>query len=56
MINSGTGAALLSIAMIGMFLLAGGGIMVVRRGDKQRGLLMLAVAVVVLANVLIWTV
>ncbi len=53
---SGSGAALLSIAMIGMFLLAAGGIWTIRRGDRQHGLLMLAVAIVLLANVLIWTV
>jgi hypothetical protein len=47
----------LSIAMVSVFALGAGGIYLwVKRGDKQRGLLMLAAAVVILANVLIWTV
>ena len=47
----------LSIAMLAVFALAVGGIYLwAKRGDKQRGLLMLAAAIVILANVLIWTV
>ncbi|QLC24324.1 hypothetical protein HFP57_04305 [Parasphingopyxis algicola] len=47
----------LSIAMVSVFALGAGGIWLwVKRGEKQRGLLMLAAAIVILANVLIWTV
>lgn len=46
----------LSIAMVAVFALAAGGIYLwAKKGDKQRGLLMLAAAIVILANVLIWT-
>lgn len=48
---------LLSIAMVSVFALGAGGIYLwTKRGEKQRGLLMLAAAIVILANVLIWTV
>jgi len=47
---------LLALAMLGVFALAGGGVLFLRRGDRQRGLLMIACAIVVLGNVLIWTV
>jgi high-affinity Fe2+/Pb2+ permease len=43
--------------MIAAFLLAiGGARLAIRREDRGRGLLMLAAAVVLVANVLIWTV
>ena len=46
----------LSIAMIAAFALAiGGGWLIVKKRDRQRGLLMLGVALVLIANVLIWT-
>ncbi len=46
----------LSIAMIAVFALAAGGIWLWRsRGERQKGLLMIAAAIVILANVLIWT-
>ena len=55
--HSGPGATILSIAMIAVFLLGAGGMwMVVKRRDAKKGLLMLAAAVVLLGNVLIWTV
>lgn len=48
---------LLSIAMVSVFALGAGGVYLwAKRGEKQRGLLMLAAAIVILANVLIWTV
>jgi hypothetical protein len=54
--QSGFGAVLLSIAMLGAFLLAGGGIwMISRRRDARKGILMLVAALVLLGNVLIWT-
>ena len=55
--DSGLGAILLSIAMLGAFLLAGGGIwMIARRRETRKGVLMLVAALVLLGNVLIWTV
>jgi hypothetical protein len=45
--------AALSIAMIASLLLVWGGIAVYRRQDKQRGLLMLAAALILFINVLI---
>jgi len=54
--QSGFGAALLSIAMIASFLLGGSGMwLIVRKGDMKKGLLMLVAALVLLANVLVWT-
>jgi hypothetical protein len=48
-------SAALALAMIAVLILAVGGLRIVRH-DRQRGLLMLAAAVVIFANVLIWTV
>ena len=45
----------LSIGMLAVFALAVGGVVLFRRGERQKGLLMIAAAVVILANVLIWT-
>jgi hypothetical protein len=46
----------MSVAMIAVFALAVGGVYLwARRGDSKRGILMLAAAFVILANVLIWT-
>jgi hypothetical protein len=54
--QSGLGAALLSIAMIASFLLGAGGMwLIVREGDMKKGLLMLVAALVLLGNVLVWT-
>ena len=53
---SGLGETLLAIAMIGAFLLAIGGIRLIRRKeDRGRGFLMIGAAAVVVTNVLIWT-
>ena len=53
---NGLGAFLLSVMMIAVFaLIAGGLYTLARRNDRKRGLLMLAAALVMLANVLIWT-
>ncbi|WP_313538342.1 hypothetical protein [Sphingomonas sp.] len=46
----------MGIAMLAVFALAWGGVTVLRRGDRQRGVLMLVCVLVILANVLIWTV
>jgi len=52
----GLGSAVMAIAMIASFLLVLGGIRLAwRREDRGRGLLMMAAAVVIVANVLIWT-
>jgi hypothetical protein len=48
--------AVLGIAMIAVFALTAGGVVLLRRGDDgKRGLLMLAAALVLFGNVLIWT-
>jgi len=44
-----------SIAMIAVFALVWGGVVVWRKGDRQKGVLMVIAAVVLLGNVLIWT-
>ncbi|MCJ8189878.1 hypothetical protein [Sphingomicrobium aestuariivivum] len=52
-------SAALGIAMLAAFLLAGVGITQVRKPDravKQRGWLMIAMAVILVANVAIWTI
>lgn len=55
--RTGFGATLLSITMLAAFLLAGGGVwMIVKRRDLKKGALMLVAALVLLANVLIWTI
>ncbi|HYD38029.1 MAG TPA: hypothetical protein VEA60_10470 [Allosphingosinicella sp.] len=46
----------LSLAVIASFALIGGGLyLLVARRDRRRGTLMLAAALVLFANVLIWT-
>ena len=50
-------STLLALAMLAAFLLIIGGVAMWRRqGDRQKGLLMIAAAIVLVANVLIWTV
>jgi hypothetical protein len=50
-------AATLTIAMIAVFLLtAGGARLVIRRENRQKGWLMIVAAMVLLGNVLIWTI
>ena len=50
-------AAAPAIAMLACFAcVAGGAVLIVRRHDVRKGVLMLVMAVVLLANVLIWTV
>jgi len=46
----------MGIAMLAVLALAWGGVTVLRRGDRQRGVLMLVCSLVILANVLIWTI
>jgi hypothetical protein len=47
---------MMSIAVLGVLALAWGGMTVLRRGDRRRGVLMLICAAVILGNALIWTV
>jgi predicted permease len=48
--------ALYSVAMAGAGLLIWQGVRLFRRGDKQKGVLMVVCAAVVVMNVMIWTV
>ena len=51
------GATLLSIMVLAAFALGGGGMwLVATRRETRKGLLMLVAALVLLGNVLIWTV
>ncbi|WP_294278605.1 hypothetical protein [uncultured Sphingomonas sp.] len=43
------------IAMLAAFACVAGGILTIRRGDRRKGALMLVMAVVLVGNVLIWT-
>lgn len=53
---NGPPAALLSILMIAAFLLGAGGIWLAATGrDRKKGVLMIVCALVLGANVLIWT-
>lgn len=47
----------MAVTMIAAFLLAIGGVhLVVRQRERRKGLLMLAAAAVLVANVVIWTI
>ena len=53
---TGLGATLLSIMVLAAFALAAGGLwMLTKRRDTRKGVLMLVAAIVILANVLIWS-
>jgi hypothetical protein len=52
--QEGLPAALLLVAVIAALLLFFGGIQLVRQGRRQKGALMIAASLVLLANVLIW--
>lgn len=55
--QSGLASTLMSILMIAAFLLGAGGMwMIVKRGDLKKGVLMLVAALVMLGNVLVWTI
>ncbi len=45
-----------ALAMIAAFACVAGGAVTIRRGDRRKGLLMLVMAVVLVGNVLIWTI
>ncbi|WP_380787188.1 hypothetical protein [Sphingomonas sp. R86521] len=45
-----------AIAMLGAFAcLIGGGVMIARKRDRRKGILMLVMAAVLIGNVAIWT-
>ena len=53
---TGPATYLLSIMVLAAFALVGGGLyLLVKRRDTKRGALMLVAALVLLANVVIWT-
>jgi len=53
---NGPAALTLSLLMLGGILLGVGGLwMLIRKGDAKRGWLMITAAVVMFANVAIWT-
>ena len=47
--------AILALAMIAAFACAIGGGVMIRRGDRRKGMLMLVMTVVLVANVAVWT-
>jgi hypothetical protein len=53
--QGGLAATFLSFAVIAAPLLFGGGIVLIRRGDRRKGVLMLIASIVLLGNVLILT-
>ena len=54
---TGLDSALLSIAVLAAFALAAGGTwLLVKRGERKQGVLMIVAALVLFANVLIWAV
>ena len=52
---TGLPAALLSIAMLAAFGLVIGAVVLIRRGQTKKGVLMIVAAAVLVGNVLIWT-
>ena len=53
---AGPSPLVLSLLMLAFAILCGGGLWVlVKRGDRKRGLLMILAGLVMLGNVLIWT-
>jgi hypothetical protein len=54
---NGLAPILMSIAMLAAFFLGAGGLwLAMKRGEKKQGALMVVAALVLLANVLIWSV
>ena len=52
-----TGSALLGVAMLGAFACAiGGSYMLVKGRERQKGVLLIVMAAVLIGNVLVWTV
>jgi hypothetical protein len=53
--HSGLSALLTSISVIAVFVLAAGGIRLLRTGERIKGVLMLVASLVLVINVLIWS-
>jgi hypothetical protein len=53
---SAAASTLLALAVAGVFALIWGGVTILRRGDRRKGVLMLIVAAVLAGNIAIWTV
>lgn len=54
---TGPASFALSLLMLAAILLGAGGTwLIVKRGDRRKGVLMLVAAIVFLGNVLIWTI
>lgn len=53
---SATASTLLALAVAGVFALIWGAVVLIRRGNRQKGVLMLLCALVLACNVAIWTV
>ena len=53
---STTASTFLALLVAAAFALIWGGITILRRGDRRKGMLMLVCALVLVGNVLIWTV
>ena len=55
--QSGFGALFLSLAMLAAFVLAGGGIWLIAKArERKKGVLMVVAALVLVGNVLVWTI
>ena len=55
--ETGVAPLILSLLMLASFCLAGGGMwLIVKRRDRRKGLLMIAAALVLVGNVLVWTI
>ena len=52
---TGFAATLLSLAVLGAFGLTVGAVALIRRGERKKGLLMLALVAVLAVNIFIWT-
>ena len=48
--------SLATLIVLGVVALAAGGVVTIRKGDRQKGLLMIGCAIVVLGNLVIWTI
>lgn len=54
--DQGLQATLVSLSVIAVFALVAGAIVLLHRGERPKGLLMLVAAAVLLANIAIWAV
>jgi len=54
--DSATQSTIATVVMIAALALGFGGVQLLRKGERQKGLLMIGCAVVVLGNLVTWTV